>query len=140
MSNPAIKALEEWAAVGEVLNMGRASVFVNCRAELVLAVQVERRQGERLTPWLKSKGRRFQVEIGRNPTLIRVCFKGAEAVKVLNQTKDRLRDPALVDRADLAERYWRTIQKPGIRLGVEHREERLAVLLDFETLKQFPEI
>lgn len=138
--NPAVKLLEDWAEIAGIINSGWANVFVTGEGRIVLAVHLGRLQAERLQPWLESKGRRFRVDFGRNRDRVRFRFMGAEAVKVLNQTYDRLRDPSLKERAGLATRYWRTIRARGIRLGVDQRDERLAVLLDFETLKQLPEL
>lgn len=125
----------DWAFIAGLLNAGNARVYVDSQGKLFLSAYFPRVYGQAVSKWLKLQGREFRADAGRKGVSYRTRFIGAEAVKVLNKCYDRLLEPGLKRRADLAFRYWRTMQLPGQRLPVEARTERELVLQEFVKLK-----
>jgi len=133
--NKAMVVAADWAFVAGLLNGGKANVFVTADGKITLTVFMDSKPGQEVAAWLRSQGRKVSIESGRNRHRIRCRFTGSEAIVVLGKTYDRLHGEGLRRRADLAFRWWRTIQKRGQRLPREMRVERDAVTKEFERLK-----
>ena len=134
----------DWAFIAGLLEAGNANVFVNSQHKIFLTFFVDRDRGERLADWIGGMkgldGRPLDLnpEIGNSKvsTRIRVRFVGSSAIKVLNKTEERLKDPVLRKQVDLATKWWRTVQSRGRKLPSDMIEEREALIAEFKKLKR----
>lgn len=142
--NRAMEVNGDWAFIAGLLEAGNANVFVNSQEKLFLSFFVDRGRGERLAEWIESlrglDGSLLSLnpETGRGKasTRLRIRFVGSAAIKILNKTEERLKDPMLRKQVDLATKWWRTVQPRGQKLPSDKRAEREVLIREFEKLKQ----
>jgi hypothetical protein len=133
--NKAMLVSGDWAFLAGMLSLGSANVFLTGQRKLFLSLHAEKAAGDGIVAWLSAQGRKFRVDRGRNSDRIRLRFIGQEAIKVLTKTVGRITCPAMIRKADLAFAYWRTMQKPGVRLPYDVKAERARLVRKFRKLK-----
>lgn len=155
------KAMNEnagWAFLGGLLLAGRANVFVSTwgkseQTQLWLTFFVDADIAGVIFDWLRSTGRNVKMGRGRNRNRVRFHFRDSEANKILSKTFGHIEDVVragsksglpvaqivtrlmLLQKAQAAFDYWKTMQKRGIRLTPDLRRDRLKAMEQLATLK-----